>query len=504
LAETTKNHNSYGGIFKAIALFGGVKLINIFISILQSKAIAVLIGPTGMGISNLLKSTTDTVNRITGCGLHTSAVRDVAKSYHEQDQDKINVTITTVRGLVWTTGLLGAFLVLAFAGSLSQFAFGNREYTAAFRILSIMLVFLQINVGQIALMQGTFHYKDMAKANLIGHVLSLVLTLPLYYFFREKGIVPALIIASLITLILTTIYSRKIHYEKVKLSIKEYWKNGKDMLTVGFVIALGGLISNASSYLMNVIISRVQSVEAVGLYSAAITIANSYVFLILSAMTTDYVPRLSAINGNNEEQVKTINKQMEMVVLLLTPLLVTFIVFAREVIWILYTPKFYAVTHMMEFLMFGMLYRAISWCLSYAFIARGDSKIFLTNEIIIFFISLSCKFIGFYFFGFTGIGVAIIVVYLVYTAIMAIVAKKRFGFSFDNGFMKLTLTSTAICFTALMVSYFGNIHWWKYAIGVMMLFVAVYYSYKELDQRMNIKAAFSKLIKKKTGKNKEL
>lgn len=504
MAETTKNRNSYGGIFKAIALFGGVKLINILISILRSKAIAILIGPTGMGISNLLKSTTDTVNRITGCGLHTSAVRDVAKAYHEQDQNRINVTITTVRGLVWATGLLGAFLVLAFAGSLSQFAFGNREYTAAFRILSIMLVFLQINIGQIALMQGTFHYKDMAKANLIGHVLSLVLTLPLYYFFREKGIVPALLIASLITLILSTIYSKKIHYKKVKLSIKEYWKNGKDMLTVGFVIALGGLISNASSYLMNVIISRVQSVEAVGLYSAATTIANSYVFLILSAMTTDYVPRLSAINGNNEEQVKTINKQMEMVVLLLTPLVVTFIVFAKEAIWILYSPKFYAVTHMLEFLMFGMLFRAISWCLSYAFIARGDSKIFLTNEIIIFFISLSCKFVGFYYFGFTGIGVSIIVVYLVYTAIMAIVAKKRFGFSFDNGFIKLTLTSTAICFVALMVSYFGKIHWWKYAIGVVMLFVAVYYSYLELDQRMNIKAAFSKLIKKKTRKHKEL
>ena len=503
MAETTKNRNTYGGIFKAIALFGGVKLINILISILRSKAIAILIGPTGMGISNLLKSTTDTVNRITGCGLHTSAVRDVAKSYHEQDQQKINVTITTVRGLVWATGLLGAFLVLAFAGPLSQFAFGNREYTSAFRILSIMLVFLQINIGQIALMQGTFHYKDMAKANLIGHVLSLVLTLPLYYFFREKGIVPALLIASLITLCLSTIYSRKIHYEKVKLSIKEYWKNGKDMLTVGFVIALGGLISNASSYLMNVIISRVRSVEAVGLYSAAITIANSYVFLVLSAMTTDYVPRLSAIQGNDEEQVQVINKQMEMVVLLLTPLLVNFIVFAKETICILYSPKFYAVTHMLEFLMFGMLFRAISWCLSYAFIARGDSKIFLTNEIIIFFISLSCKFIGFYYAGFTGIGISIIVVYVIYTLIMAIVARKHFGFSFDKGFVKLGLISAVICLVALTVSYFGKIHWWKYVIGVAILGLAIYFSFKELDKRVNIKKSFSKFMNKKKRKKDE-
>ena len=86
---------------------------------------------------------------------------------------------------------------------------------------------------------------------------------------------------------------------------------------------------------------------------------------------------------------------------------------------------------------------------------------------------------------------------------MAIVAKRHYGFSFDEGFVKLALTSTAICFVALMVSYFGNIHWWKYAIGAVMLFVAVYYSFKEMDQRMDIKAALSKLHKKKAKKNKE-
>ena len=221
MSETVKNRNTYGGIFKALVLFGGVKVIQILISILRSKVIAILIGPAGMGINNLLKSTTTTLNHITGCGLHTSAVRDVAKSYNDQNHDKINTTITTLRGLTWFTGLSGGIIVLAFAGPLSQFAFGNRDYTVAFRILSIMMIFTQINVGQIALLQGCFHYKDMARATLTGQILSLVLTLPLYYFFREKGIVPALLIASIITVILSTIFSRRVPYQKVKMTLKE-------------------------------------------------------------------------------------------------------------------------------------------------------------------------------------------------------------------------------------------------------------------------------------------
>ena len=56
-----------------------------------------------------------------------------------------------------------------------------------------MMLFMQINVGQIALMQGTFHYKDIAKSTLVAQILSLLITIPLYYVFEKDGIVPALL-----------------------------------------------------------------------------------------------------------------------------------------------------------------------------------------------------------------------------------------------------------------------------------------------------------------------
>lgn len=497
MSETVKNRNTYGGIFKALALFGGVKVIQIVISILRSKLIAILIGPTGMGISNLLKSTTDTVGHITGFGLQTSAVRDVAKSYDAKDQERINTTITTLRVLVWLTGLLGAVIVLLFAAPLSQFAFGNKDYTIAFRILSIMMLFSQINVGQIALLQGTFHYKDMARATLYGQILSLVLTIPLYYYFRERGIVPALLIASLITLVFSTIYSKKVFYHRVKQSFKVFWKNGKEMLVLGAVIALGGQISNASSYLMNIFISHVGSVEAVGLYSATMQIANSYVFLVLSAMTTDYVPRLSALVGDEMGQRDAINKQMVMVMIVITPLLVAFIIFAKEAILILYSAEFFPTIHMLELLMVGMLFRAISWCLSYAFIARGDSKIFLMNEVVIFFISLSLKMIGFKYLGYTGIGVSIILVYVFYTLLMLFVAKHKFGFKLSQEYYQLFLPNLMFCLVALVVSLVFGSQWWKYVIGSFVLVVSVWYSYKKLDERIHVKEAISGYIKRK-------
>lgn len=301
--------SSYGNILKATALFGGVRVFQIIIHIIRAKVVAMLIGPAGMGIHNLLKSTLDTVNHVTGCGLQTSAVRDIAKAYDGGNQERIDVVITSLRLIVWLTGLIGVLVVFFGSAPLSYFAFGNYEYSTAFKYLSIIMFATQLNTGQVALLQGTFHYKYLAKSSLIGNILSLLLTIPLYYYLREKGIVPALVIASLITLYFSWKASRKVTYHYVRLPFSKLFAEGREMLTLGLVLAIGSLIGNLSSYLMNVFISHSGSIRDVGLYTAGTTIANSYIFLVMSSMSTDYVPRLSALNGDIDAQNEAINKR---------------------------------------------------------------------------------------------------------------------------------------------------------------------------------------------------
>lgn len=498
MAEQSNSRNTYGNIFKALMLFGSVKFIQIFISILRSKLIAILLGPSGMGINNLLVSTTNTINGFTGCGLQTSAVREVSKAHSSNNQVKINVTISTLKILVWFTGFLGALIVFLFAKSFSILAFNNEEYTNAFRFLSVMMLFMQINVGQISLMQGTFHYKEIAKSTLAAQILSLLITIPLYYIFGKDGIVPALLVASLITVFVTAYFSRRVEYTRVKLSIKDFFTNSKCMISLGIVIALGGVISNSSSYILNIIISHIGSIEAVGLYSATMTIANSYVFIVLSAMTSDYVPRLSALSGNDVAQIEAINKQMVLVSIIMAPLLVTLIVFARQVIYILYSSDFFTTIHMLEFLMLAMYFRAISWCLSYSFISRGESKIFLINEVVIFIISLSLKTCGFIWNGYTGIGMALVLIYILYSLMMYIVAKKKFGYKFSKEFIRISIISIIICSMAVIFSYcLGNV-WYKYVIGSCILVASLFFCVIELNKRINLLGNVKRKLLKKS------
>ena len=486
--------SSYGNILKATALFGGVRVFQIIIHIIRAKVVAMLIGPAGMGIHNLLKSTLDTVNHVTGCGLQTSAVRDIAKAHDGGDQERIDVVITSLRLIVWLTGLIGVLVVFFGSAPLSYFAFGNYEYSTAFKYLSIIMFATQLNTGQVALLQGTFHYKYLAKSSLIGNFLSLLFTIPLYYYLREKGIVPALIIASLITLYYSWNASRKVTFHYVKLPFSKLFLEGKGMLTLGLVLAIGSLIGNLSSYLMNIFISHSGSISDVGLYTAGTTIANSYIFLVMSSMSTDYVPRLSALNGNIEAQNEAINKQTELLAIILLPLLVFFIVFSKEMILLLYSSEFIVISTMLELFMVGMLFQAFTWCLSYAVVARGDKKLFLLTEIYNFSISILLKVVGFYIAGLDGIGVAFIVDYIFELLLIFIVCHRKYQFRLSPDCQIVIFYSVVIC-TITLVSVYVLSSYWRYVIGIVLLLLACVYSIKELNKRVNLKAIISKFRK---------
>ena len=218
---------------KTTSLFGGVQIFKIFISIISAKFVALLLGPTGMGISGLLSSTTGLIGAATNLGLSTSAVRDVSLSYAAGDKYHFSRTVSIFRRLVWGTGLLGLLVCLVLSPFWSNLTFGNYDYTLAFALLSITFLLGQISSGQGVVLQGTRNFKMMAKSGIIGSVIGLFTSIPLFYFWGNEGIVPAMLLSSITGLLLTTYYARKVKIRtdirrgedgSLALSLKPYGK----------------------------------------------------------------------------------------------------------------------------------------------------------------------------------------------------------------------------------------------------------------------------------------
>lgn len=477
--------SSYRQIMKATSIFGGVQVFNIIISIIRSKFIAVLLGPSGMGIAGLLTSTTGIISGLTNFGLGISAVRDVASANGTGNEIRIATVVTVLRRWVWATGILGTLVMLSLSPWLSQLTFGNRDYTLAFIWISITLLFTQLSTGQLVILQGMRKLQYLAKASLTGSALGLIITVPLYYRFGIDGIVPAIIFTSIISLSLSWYFAKKIKIEPIKVSSERTLTEGKNMLTMGFLISMSGLITMGSSYIVSIFISNTGGVSQVGLYAAGFAIINGYVGLIFTAMGTDYYPRLSAVAHSNELCKQTINQQAEIAILILAPIIMIFLVFIQWVVLILYSTKFIHVDAMIHWAALGMLFKAASWSIGFILLAKGASKLFFWNELIGNVYILGLNILGYHFMGLTGLGISFLVGYLLYLIQVFVLSKIKYQFSFDSAFIRIFTIQFLMAISCFIgVKYIEKPH--SYIVGVVLIAISGWYSIMELDKRIGL------------------
>tara|TARA_B100000787_G_C16198685_1_gene302923 strand:+ start:1588 stop:3066 length:1479 start_codon:yes stop_codon:yes gene_type:complete len=490
-----KQKSSYTEIIKGASLFGGVQVINIIIQIIRSKVIALLLGPSGIGVMGLFNSSLGLISSLTNFGLRVSAVKDIAAANGSQNKQRISITITILRRLVWVTGVLGTLMVLILSPWLSQLTFGNKDYTFAFIWLSITLLFQQLSIGQLVVLQGMRKLKLLAKANVMGSALGLIVTLPLYYIYGLDGIVPGIFVTSLIVLLLSLYFSSKIKLEFVKVTLRQTYLEGKNMLVMGFFISLSSLVTVGASYIVRVFISRIGSVEQVGLYTAGFAIINTYAGLIFSAMGSDYYPRLSEVSHNNKLCKQVVNQQAEIMILIIAPILITFLVFINWVVILLYSKQFISLTGMLYWAALGMFFKAASWSIGFIFLAKGTAKLFFLNELISNIYLLGLNFMGYYYGGLTGLGVSFLISYILHFIQMYAVTKIKFEFSFEYAFIKIFVVQFSlaiICF--LLMNIISNTN--HYFYGVVLILFSSVYSFRELDKRIDLRRIFNNFRRK--------
>lgn len=491
------DRNSYSSITKAIGLFGGVKVFQILVSLVKNKLIAILLGPTGMGISGMILSTTVLISSLTNFGLQVSGVRDVSKAYSSNDKVTINGTVSVLRRLVLFTGVLGSILTFILAPILSQWAFDDAGYTNAFRLVSVVLFLDQVCIGQTVLLQGTFNYKYMAKASLWGSILGLVISVPIYYLWHFDGIVPVIILTSVANLILSTYYSRKIPYEKQRMTFSETMKKGRLMLVLGLAIASTGILDNSKIYLIRLVISRFGDISDVGLYTAGVAVANQYIGMVLMSMASDYSPRLASVSDNLDTFKETINRQIKLLVTLVTPLVLLFILFIQPITIILYSSKFLPIIGMLEWMMLGMLFRSVAWCITFCYVAKGDAKFFFWNEVITTLYSTLLAIAGYVVGGFEGMGIGFCLMYVFYTIQHLMVSFRKYGYRVSRDVIVTIVPQIALsCIFFIVLRCVGYASF-RYLLGILFFVVIAAFSIKSLDKMLNLKGLITnKLIKK--------
>lgn len=491
----SESKSSYLQILKTTSLFGGVQFFTIIISIIRTKLIAIFIGPAGMGIATLLNSTINIISGITGLGIETSAVKHISGTYKNDDLSTVSANVSIVKKLALITGVFGTLLTVFLSSWLSQLTFGNSEHTFSFVFLSITLLFKQLSIGQLVVLQGLRKMKFLAKANFYGNLFGLLFSIPLYYYYRIDAIVPTIIVASIASLLFSFYYSKKIRIVNADVSSNQLAKEGKNIITLGIMLTLSGFMTLLSTYLIQIYVGKIGGLEQVGFYNAGFTLLNSYVGIIFTVMATDYFPRLASICNENEKVRTSVIQQSFMSVLIITPIIILFLIFIPLIIKILYTAKFISIMAMVCFGILGMLFRAVSWSMGYIIIAKGDSKIFIKTSIGFNLLSLALNAFGYYFYGLEGLGFSFLIYYLIHFLVLKIITKNSYNFYFDADFYQIYLICIVMCIVTFLLGYleYSLLKYCLMSIMALLSFVFVFY---HINKKMELKGIFNSVMKR--------
>ncbi len=180
--------SSHRQILKSSAIIGSASLINIVLGMIRQKALAVLLGPAGIGLIGMLQTVMGTVSSVSGLGLSASGNRQIAEANGKDDRAALD---QIRRALFWATLLLSAFgatIMWLFREQLAEFildAPGKADFVGW---LSIGVA-LSIAAGsQTALLGGLRRIADIAKLQILSSTLSLVFGVSAIWAFGESGI----------------------------------------------------------------------------------------------------------------------------------------------------------------------------------------------------------------------------------------------------------------------------------------------------------------------------
>ena len=496
----TEKKESHKTILKTTGVFGLAQLLKILVGLVSSKFVALFLGTTGIGIVGLLQNTLSIITSITGFGINISGVRMVALSYSQNNQQEFSKTILALKRWSIVTGLLGVLLTLALAKPLSIWTFGSDNYVGWFLLLSLNFIFSSLAVNKMVILQGTRSMKAIAISGVLYAFLVTCLTIPIYYFFRLDGIIAVLLLTAVLNYLVNWFFARKIQIVPFKLSIKETILRGKEMIQLGFLLSINIIFGQITAYLLKLYFNFQNTSESVlGLYVVATTLLVNYVGMIFSSMSTDFYPRLTAVQKDNIQVKEMVNDQIEIALLLITPLILIFYFLSPLIIWILYSNDFLNVVLILIFALLAIIVKAIIWPLAFIILAKGEKKLYFKQELISDAMNIGFTILFYEYFGLLGIGLAMLLNYAFYGLYVYSVVKHKFDFNFRKNTLNLSSKSLLMGFvatlTVLVVDY--PIAYW--ILGVLCL-VSIYFSYVELNKRVNVTDYFRK-IKNKFNSN---
>ncbi|MCO6049112.1 O-antigen translocase [Mesorhizobium sp. RP14(2022)] len=438
-APTPERSRSHLHILKSTAVIGGSSLINILLSIVRTKAMAVLLGPSGVGLMGLFGAILDLAHTATEFGVQQSGVRQIAEAVGSGNETRIARTALVLRRVSLVLGVTGALVLLALSAPIASFSFDTPGHAAGVALLSLALFCRVVSAGQAALIQGLRRIGDLARISVLGGLASTVVGVPLVYVLGENGVALSILAMSIVSLLASWWFARKVSISPVRMRWSETSAETVALFRLGIVFMASGLLTTGAAYAIRLIVLQNGGIEAAGLFQSAWALGGLYAGFILQAMGTDFYPRLTAAAHDNEECNRLVNEQAHVSMLLAGPGLLGTLTLAPLIMLLFYSPSFVAAADLLRWICLGMMLRIVAWPMGYIVLAKGAGRIFFWTEVAATLVQVGLAWLLVPWLGPVGAGIAFFGLYVWHGILIYLLVRRLTGYRMSGENIRLGL-----------------------------------------------------------------
>lgn len=505
--KPTSDNHSMSRVLKYTGLFGGVQGFNVLMSMLRNKITALLLSTRGMGLISAYSQATELVSAATGMGIAFSAIQRIAQLHARGDSRALAHYVRLVRSWAMIVGIVGMMVVAVGARWWSIFYLDDDLATYAYVGASLLVLLSALIGAEVAILKGMRRIKSLALNSMLSALITLLITALIYLEWGSGGIVPALVLSSAATWALQLREAHRAVPYSLRLNSWRFLRRGRAMLALGVAYAAASVVDMGVQSAVRACIVRypewsglehLSGLEVVGVFSVGITLTVSYSRLIFTSIDAEYYPRLSSLTHDRLRQNTAVNRQIDVLVLLIAPFVLAFCLALPWLVQLLYSCEFLPATMVVMGAALHLLFKAVATPIAFLPLAHAHSRIYMLVEMLGSLLFVVCTLGGYYAGGLLGAGVGITLSHAFYLLLVWLAYSQRFGYVMERATLWRILVQLVLLVVGLL-ALLVPLGVWGMSLSIGTLLVSMAYSWHHLTRHMALAKRLRKWWNKRRG-----
>lgn len=427
---------------------GGTQAVGIILSIFRMKAVALMLGPPGLGVLSIYTTLQSTAATLGGLGLSSSGVRQIAQA--KSDEVKVGQVRTVLVVAHLLQGSLAMITLWLFRRPIAIWLFGNDNYATEVGLVGVAVLLTLLANSQTAVLRGMRRVGDLGRVTVLGALAGTLGGVAGVWLFGTPGLILFVLLQPLAAALIGSVYSGGLDRRRYLKRITEIWQIWKPMVQIGFAFMSATLLDQTVQLLIRSRITDLLGLAAVGNYAAASSLSFTYIGFLLTAISMDYYPRLAEIIHDREAAEQLINDQVQLALAIGGPLLLLLIGLAPLVIYILYSSAFGEAVRLLQWQSAANVLTFTCWPIGLIFVAAARSRVYLLVQINFHLLLLTLIWFGLPHFGLEFAGLAFLTTYVVHFALLTFLAHRVMHFRWKALTLRLIVAHVGL--VALVIS----------------------------------------------------